>query len=94
VSNLGLQGDSAKMFPPFFRHTHPDPNPKSKGLTLAQTIGSVRHYIYISILAVVPTYFINAYGQNPTSQKSMRIMGLPWVPELVRISNMVLGVGG
>jgi hypothetical protein len=56
--------------------------------------GSLRRYIYISILAIDPTYFINAYGQNPTSQKSVTIMGLPWVPELVRISNRVFGVGG
>ena len=55
---------------------------------------SLRRYIYISILAVVPTYFINAYGQNPTSQKTVKTVVLPWVPELVRISNMVLGIGG
>jgi len=36
---------------------------------------SLRRYIYISILAIDPTYFINAYGQNPTSQKTMVLPG-------------------
>jgi len=30
---------------------------------------SHRHYIYISILAIVPTYFIHVYGEFPTSKK-------------------------
>ena len=32
-------------------------------------LSSLRCYNYISMLAIDPTYFINAYGQNSTSQK-------------------------
>jgi len=58
---------------------------------------STQHlYMPVSCIntAIDPTYFINAYGQNPTSQKSVTFMGLPWVPELVRISNRVPWVSG
>ena len=36
-------------------------------MTFGARVASHRRYIYISILAIDPTYFINAYGQNPTS---------------------------
>src|SRR6266446_3684467 len=35
---------------------------------------SHRRYIYISILAIDPTYFINVYGEFPTSQKKKKIL--------------------
>ena len=57
------------------------------------TITCIRQY-HISILGIDPTYFINLYGQNPTSQKIKKNRGGAGVPWVVRISNRVLGVGG
>jgi len=36
---------------------------------------SHRRYIYISILAIDPTYFINAYGQTPQPKISGAAVG-------------------
>jgi hypothetical protein len=55
-------------------------------------IRSHRRYIYISILAIDPTYFINAYGEFPTSQKKKKNRGAAGVPWLVMISNILLWV--
>jgi len=46
-------------------------------LGLVVVICSHRRHYYISILGIDPTYFINVYGENPTSQKKKKPVVLP-----------------